>query len=84
LESVFAIFKRREGQQSRSGFTGLIVSLPTLLRSWSAAEVRAGLRRTDMKTVNQWVEQTVGATLWSKRAQAFAHFGKKCPKFQPH
>lgn len=83
LESVFALFKRREGQQSRSGFTGLIVSLPTLLRSWSAAEVRAGLRRTDMETVNQWVEQTVGATLWSKRAQAFAHFGKKCPKFQP-
>ena len=84
LESVFGLFKRREGQQSRSGFTGLIISLPTLLRSWSATEVRAGLRRTGMKSVNHWVKETVGATVWSKRAQAFKQFGpSKRRKFQP-
>jgi hypothetical protein len=79
LESTFGLFKRREGQQSRSGFTGLLASLPTLLRSWTAAEVRSALRRTGMKAMTDWVRENVGMTLWAKRAQAFKHFGDpKC------
>lgn len=79
LESVFGLFKRREGQQSRSGFTGLIVSIPTLLRSWSATEVRVALQRTSMKDLSAWVVEKVGPTLWSRRTQAFTRFGaQKC------
>jgi hypothetical protein len=82
LESVFGLFKRREGQQSRSGFTGLIASLPTLLYTWTASEVRSALRRTSMKDMADWVAKKVGTTLWSKRTQAFKHFGeRKCHVF---
>lgn len=75
LESVFGLFKRREGQQSRSGFTGLITSLPTVMRTWSASEVRVGLRRTSLKEVTLWVGKRIGPTLWSKRTQALRRFG---------
>jgi hypothetical protein len=82
LESAFGLFKRREGQQSRSGFTGLLASLPTLLRSWTAVEVRAALRRTGMKAMTEWVTVNIGTTLWAKRAQAFQRFGDpKCHVF---
>ncbi len=82
LESAFGLLKRREGQQSRSGFTGLITTLPALLRTWSAGEVRSALRRTSTKKLNEWVAKNVGATLWSRRARAFKHFGeRKCHVF---
>lgn len=81
LESAFGLFKRREGQQSRGGFTGLIISLPTLLQRWTVAEVRESLRRTTLKAVNDWTATALGATLWSRRAVAFRKFGAtKCPK----
>jgi len=82
LESAFGLFKRREGQQSRSGFTGLIASIPTLLCTWSAAEVRNALRRTTTKDVKEWVAKKVGTTLWARRTRAFKHFGaRKCHVF---
>ena len=81
LESVFGLFKRREGQQSRSGFTGLIATLPTLLQHWTAAEVRAGLQRTSTKEAKEWVSEKVGPTLWAKRTKAFKHFGVKKSRF---
>jgi hypothetical protein len=80
LESVFGLYKRREGQQSRSGFTGLLLTLPTLLRSWTASEVRDGLKRTSMKEAKRWIENRIGSTVWSKRARAYNHFN---PKVRP-
>lgn len=82
LESAFGLFKRREDQTSRSGFTGLLASLPTLLRSWTAAEVRVALRRTGTKAMNEWVHKNIGITLWAKRARAFKYFrDQKCYVF---
>lgn len=77
LESVFAQYKRREGQQSRSGFTGLILTLPTLFRSWTASEVREALRRTRTKDTTDWIKTNIGETLWSKRTKAYAYFSPK-------
>jgi hypothetical protein len=77
LESVFGLYKRREGQQSRSGFTGLLLSLPTLLRSWRASEVREGLKRTSTKTATKWTANRIGSTVWSKRTRAYKHFSPK-------
>lgn len=77
LESVFGLFKRREGQQSRSGFTGLLLSIPTLLRSWSASDVREGLKRTSTKEAEAWIKDNIGSTVWSKRAQAYRRFKPK-------
>jgi hypothetical protein len=77
LESVFGLYKRREGQQSRSGFTGLLLSIPTLLRSWSASEVREGLQRTSTTETNRWIENRIGSTIWSKRTRAYNRFNSK-------
>lgn len=74
LESAFALFKKREGQQSRSGFTGLILTLPSLLRQWTSDEVRKALMRTSTKDANQWIEKNIGETIWAKRTRAFNHF----------
>lgn len=85
LESAFGLLKRREGQQSRSGFTGLIVTLPTLLRTWTAAEVRSALEQTGTKEAQQWINDKIGLTLWAKRTRAFKYFGKrKCHFFATH
>lgn len=85
LESAFGLLKRREGQQSRSGFTGLIATLPTLLHTWTAAEVRAALQRTSTKEAQKWIKDKIGVTLWAKRTRAFKHFGvRKCHFFATH
>ena len=54
IESVFALYKRREQQQSRSGFTGLVASIPTLLKVWTPSEIRAALIAKSNKDVCQW------------------------------
>jgi hypothetical protein len=77
LESVFGLYKRREGQQSRSGFTGLLLSIPTLLRSWSASEVREGLMRISTKESQAWIKDRIGSTVWSKRTRVYNHFNPK-------
>lgn len=81
LESAFGLLKRREGQQSRSGFTGLIATLPTLLRTWTAAEVRSALQQTGTKEAQQWINDKIGLTLWAKRTRAFKHFGERKCRF---
>ena len=77
IESAFGLLKRREGQQSRSGFTGLIATLPTLLCKWSPSDVRTALQRTSTKETRQWIQDKVGPTLWAKRTRAFRRFGQR-------
>ncbi|MEM9825822.1 MAG: hypothetical protein AAF958_19635, partial [Planctomycetota bacterium] len=65
------------------GFTGLLASLPTLLRTWTAVDVRTALRRTSTQAAKRWIAEKVGPTLWAKRAKAFQHFGdRKCHALQ--
>ncbi len=40
LESLFGLYKQVEGQQSKSGFTGLVSCIPLLLRRPTPATVR--------------------------------------------
>lgn len=77
IESAFGLFKRRESQQSRSGFTGLLLTLPTLLRTWTADEVRTGLRRTSINATKEWTTKKLGATVWAKRNRAYRRFSPK-------
>ena len=77
IESVFGLYKRREGQHSRSGFTGLVASIPTLLKKWSPAEVRDALRQTTNEHVRQWTEEKIGQTVAGRRAKAYKEMKKK-------
>ena len=76
LESLFGLFKRREGQHSRSGFTGLLVSLPTLMRYWSAEEVRAALLSLKHEEVVRWEKEMIGSTVTGRRAKAYRSMAK--------
>ncbi len=76
LESMFGLFKHREGQHSRSGFTGLLVSLPTLMRYWSAEEVRTALLSVKNVEVRQWEQVTIGSTITGRRAKAYRSLAK--------
>ncbi len=71
IESVFGRYKCREAQHSRSGFTGLIVSLPSLLRQWTPTEVRRSLADVSNKDMRQWTKENIGSTVASRRAKAY-------------
>jgi hypothetical protein len=71
LESAFGLYKTLEGQHSKGGFTSLIASFGTLLRSCQPAEVRASFRRTSVASTKQWVAAKPGKTLASKKLSAY-------------
>jgi hypothetical protein len=74
IESAFGRYKCREFQHSRSGFTGLIVSLPTLLRRWTPDEVRGSLSRVKTKDVRAWIDNKIGQTVSGRRTRAYRIF----------
>lgn len=84
IESVFGSYKRREGQQSRSGFTGLVASIPTLLKTWSFNEVRDALIETTNKKVRQWTEKNIGQTVSGRRTKAYQEMKKMEATLQVH
>ena len=71
IESAFGRYKCREAQHSRSGFTGLIVSLPSLLRQWTPTEIRQSLADVRTKDVRQWTKENIGPTVAGRRAKAY-------------
>ena len=76
IESVFALYKRREQQQSRSGFTGLVASIPTLLKVWTPSEIRTALIETSNKDVRQWTAENFGQTVTGRRTKAYQEMKK--------
>jgi hypothetical protein len=71
IESAFGRYKCREFQHSRSGFTGLIVSLPSMLRTWMPEQVRKSLGRVTNQDVRNWIAEKIGRTVAGRRAQAY-------------
>jgi hypothetical protein len=67
LESSFSLYKQLENQHSKSGFTGLLLTFPTLLRKTTTSEVIASFKRVKVADVHQWVKTHLPSTLASKR-----------------
>jgi len=76
LESLFGQYKQLEGQQSKSGFTGLVSCIPLLHRVPTPATVRESFAQVTKKQVSDWVNTHVGRTLTSKRRAAYAEHRK--------
>lgn len=76
IESVFGLYKRREGQHSRSGFTGLVASIPTMLKKWSPTEVREALKQTTNEDVRRWTKENIGQTVAGRRNNAYKEMKK--------
>jgi hypothetical protein len=67
LESAFGKFKSLERDQSRGGFTYLILGFAALLRETTPETLREALIQTPVKNVLAWCRNNLGVTLHSKR-----------------
>lgn len=76
LESLFGQYKQIEGQQSKSGFTGLVSCIPLMLCKPTPSMVRESFPKVSMKQMNTWVTDNIGSTLTSKRRAAYAQHRK--------
>jgi hypothetical protein len=71
LESLYARYKRLEGQHSKGGFTSLLAAMPALTVHWTADRVREALEQVSVQDMKDWVADNLGQTLTSRRAQAY-------------
>jgi hypothetical protein len=72
LESCFGKMKELEKQQSRGGFTNLIIAFGALLASTTAQAIQAALQHSRTIDVRRWCQEHLGTTLFGKRKLAFA------------
>ena len=76
IESVLGKLKRLEQDQSKSGFTGLLLGLSALVSTTTPAVIQKALETVPTKQVGAWCQETLGQTVQAKRRQAFASLGK--------
>ena len=72
LESCFGKMKVLEKQQSRGGFTTLLVSFGAMLTDITRQTVNAAMKHTKTQDVYQWCKEHLGTTVFGKRRLAFA------------
>lgn len=71
LESCFGKLKALEGDQCKSGFTGLLLSLGAIVAKTSTEVIQAALESTKTKDVLDWCQTKLGKSVQSKRQQAY-------------
>jgi hypothetical protein len=72
LESCFGKFKHLEKQQSRGGFTQLLLGFGALLADLTTETVRQAMQASRTADVRQWAATTLGTTVFAQRKRAFA------------
>jgi hypothetical protein len=72
LESCFGKLKGLEDGQSKSGFTGLILSLGAMVSEWTAASLGEALERCRVRDVVAWCRERLGPSVQSQRRQAYS------------
>jgi hypothetical protein len=71
LESCFGKLKALEQDQSKSGFTMLVLSVGAMVSKRSAESIRSGLEMCRVRDVWDWCKEKLGQTVQSKRKQAY-------------
>jgi hypothetical protein len=71
LESCFGKLKALEDGQSKSGFTGLVLSLGAMVSDWTAETIGEALERCRVRDVLDWCRATLGRSVQSQRHQAY-------------
>ena len=72
LESCFGKLKGLEDGQSKSGFTGLVLSLGAMVTTRTAQAIGEALERCRVRDVLDWCQEKLGASVQSLRRQAYA------------
>jgi hypothetical protein len=72
IESVLGKMKRLEQNQSKDGFTGLILGLSALVSTTTNTVIQKAMEAVSTKQVETWCQETLGRTIQATRRQAFA------------
>ena len=71
LESSFGKFKTLEKDQSKGGFTSLLLGFGSLFAAATKEGVLAAMRAVPTKQIKDWCAEHLGQTLFSQRKEAF-------------
>jgi hypothetical protein len=72
LESCFGKLKSLEQDQSKSGFTGLVLCVGAMVSKRSVESIREGLEMCRVRDVWDWCKKKLGQSVQSKRNQAYS------------
>jgi hypothetical protein len=72
LESCFGKFKQLEKQQSRGGFTQLVLGFGALVARLVPQSLREALQASNTADVREWAAQHLGLTVFAQRKLAYA------------
>jgi len=72
IESIFGKWKRLEGEQARSGLTGLVLALGALVSHTTPEVVKEALESVPTKAVLAWCREKLGKTVQATRRRLFA------------
>jgi hypothetical protein len=72
LESCFGKLKQLEKQQSRGGFTHLLLGFGAMLSNVTTGIVRNAMQASRTADIRRWAAQALGVTLFARRKLAFA------------
>ena len=72
VESCFGKLKALEDGQSKSGFTGLVLSLGAMVSKWTVENVGEALERCRVRDVVAWSRKMLGQSVQSQRQQAYS------------
>ena len=79
IESVFGKQKFLEGEQSKSGFTGLLLGIGAFVSSTSDAIIKTALETVKTADVLNWSKEHIGSSVQAKRSMAFSSNNCKKP-----
>lgn len=82
IESVFGKLKSLEGDQSKGGFTSLVLGVAACVGQTNIDVVRAAMEQVSDSDVRNWTQKQLGTTLLARRRKAFSQSGKKNPSSQ--
>lgn len=71
IESLFGKQKFIEKEQSKSGFTGLLLALPALVSKTTDEVIRKAMESTPVKKVHEWYRENIKSSVQSSRKNAF-------------
>jgi hypothetical protein len=71
LESCFGKLKALEDGQSKSGFTGLVLSLGAMVSTWTVESIGEALERCRVRDVLDWCRKNLGPSVQSQRREAY-------------
>jgi hypothetical protein len=71
LESCFGKLKALEDGQSKSGFTGLVLSLGAMVSTWTAETIGKALEQFSVRDVMNWCREKLGVSIQSQRRQVY-------------